>query len=113
MDDYIRLINKIEDYIDAHLDERITLDDISKHANMSKYHFHRIFNHNSSETLNQFITRIKMERSAVFLTIRTDLCITEIAQSYGYSESSSYNRAFKKHLNLTPLEYRRARNVNQ
>ena len=113
MDDYIRLINKTEDYIDVHLDERITLDDVSKHANISKYHFHRIFNQNSSETLNQFITRIKMERSAVFLTIRIDLSIAEIALRYGYSESSSFNRAFKKHFSVTPLKYRKARKVNQ
>lgn len=53
-----------------------------------------------------------MERSAMFLVIRVDISITEIAFRYGYSESSAYSRAFKKYFGITPLEYRRARNVD-
>jgi len=51
-----------------------------------------------------------MERSALFLTIRKDISITEIALRYGYSDSSAYNKAFKQYYGMSPLEYRKARN---
>ena len=51
-----------------------------------------------------------MERSALFLTVRKDISITEIALRYGYSETSSYSKAFKQYYGISPLEYRKARN---
>ena len=110
MDEYIKLINKTEDYIENNLDKKITLDDLAKNINISKFYFHRIFKNYSQETINQFIRRIKMERSALFLTIRKDIPITEIALRYGYSDSSAYNKVFKQYYGMSPLEYRKARN---
>lgn len=112
MDDYVRLINRTEDFINSHLDEKITISDLSTNVNLSKFHFHRIFSKFHNETLKQFIVRTKMERSAMFLLVRGDISITEIAFRYGYSESSAYSRTFKKYFGITPLEYRRARNVD-
>ncbi|MDP3387316.1 MAG: helix-turn-helix transcriptional regulator [Eubacteriales bacterium] len=117
IDDYKRLINKTEDYIETNLDKRITLTDVANNANFSEYHFHRIFSKFSNETLKQFITRIKMERSAIYLAINSDISITEIAFQYGYSCSSSYNKVFKKHYGVSPTEFRKEqewkRNIKQ
>jgi AraC family transcriptional regulator len=107
IDDYTRLINKTEDYIETNLDKRITLTDVANNVNFSEYHFHRIFSKYSNETLKQFTTRIKMERSAIYLAINSDISITEIAFKYGYSSSSSYNKAFKKHYGVSPTEFRK------
>ncbi len=112
MEEYIRFINKTQDYINAHLDKKITLEDVAKNVHLSKFHFHRIFSKHSKETLNQFIVRTKMERAALFLTVRRDITMTEIAQRYGYSDASSFNRAFKKHFHMPPSSYKRARMAN-
>lgn len=109
MHEYIRLVNKSEDYINLNLDKNIKLSDLAENVNISKFHFHRIFTEYSHETIKQFIVRTKMERSAMFLLVRKDIAITEIAQRYGYSDSSSYNKAFKKHYHMNPTEFRLAR----
>lgn len=109
-DEYTRMINKAEDYIETHLDKNISLIDLANNAFMSKYHFHRLFSEYSKETVKQFIIRIKMERSAIFLTVRHDVSITDVALRYGYSDASSFNKSFKKYHGLSPLEYRKARN---
>lgn len=106
-EEYTRLINKTEDYIEINLDKQITLADVAKNANFSEYHFHRLFSKYSHETLKQFITRIKMERSAVYLAVDREISITEIAMKYGYSSSSSYNKAFKKHYGISPSDFRK------
>jgi len=104
---YNWLINKAEDYIENHLSENIKLSDIAHDLSISEYHFHRIYSSNSNETLNQFITRIKMERSAIYLLVNKKNTITEIAFRYGYNDSSSYNRAFRKHFGLSPTQFRK------
>lgn len=109
MDSYIRMINKTEDYIEEHLSEKIGLKELAQNVNYTEYHFHRLFKKYSRETLKQFINRIKMERSGVFLLVNPNVSITEIAQSYGYSDSSSYCKAFKKHFQMTPTEFRNSK----
>ena len=104
---YNWLINKAEDYIENHLSEKITLSDMAHNLGISEYHFHRIYRKNGAETLNQFITRIKMERSAIYLVVNRKIMITEIAFRYGYNDSSSYNRAFRKHFGLSPTAFRK------
>ena len=109
---YNWLINKAEDYIENHLSEKIQLRDISRELGISEYHFHRIFRKGSRETLNQFITRIKMERSAIFLVVHSEITITEIAFRYGYNDSSSYNRAFRKHFGVSPTRFRKKQEMS-
>ena len=104
---YNWLVNKAEDYIENHLSEKIKLSDIAHDLGVSEYHFHRIYRTNGAETLNQFITRIKMERSAIYLVANKKVTITEIAFGYGYNDSSSYNRAFRKHFGVSPTAFRK------
>ena len=111
MKKYTRIINEAEDYIEQNLDKKILLRDIARSVCLSEYHLHRIFSENSSESIHQFVARIKLERSAIVLVVNQNLSITEIAYKYGYSESSAYCRAFKKHFQISPSQYRKARNV--
>lgn len=111
MDSYKRLLSKVEDYIENNLDRRISLKELSDHVCLSEFHFHRIFKEMTSEALSQFITRIKMERSAIFLKVNSNITITEIAYRYGYCDTSSYCRAFKKHFKCTPKEFRNSKKI--
>lgn len=50
-----------------------------------------------------------MERSAVFLVTNSDMTITEVAQRYGYGDSSVYTKAFKRHYGVSPSDYRNSK----
>ena len=109
---YFRLINKTKDYIEQHLKQPISLSDLANNANLSEFHFHRIFTKYSTETVNEFITRFKLERAAIFLRVNPRTSIIDIALEYGYNGPSSFSRSFKKHFGISPLKYRKtARNV--
>lgn len=110
---YTRLINKTEDYIERNLKESICLADLAKNANLSDYHFHRIFKKYSSETVNEFVTRFKLERAAIFLYVHPTISITDIAMDYGYSDSSTFSRTFKRHFGVSPIEYKKQQELTR
>ena len=100
------VINKAINYIFDHLDEDITVDDVARHCSYSKYHLTRMFKEDTDEALYQFIKRVRLERSAWRLKVEKEKSITEIGEEYGYS-SSNFATAFKKHLNVSPADFRK------
>jgi len=100
------VINKAINYIFDNLDEEITVDDVARHCCYSKYHLMRMFKENTDEALYQFIKRVRLERSAWRLKVEKDKSISEIGVDYGYS-SSNFATAFKKHLNISPADFRK------
>ncbi len=102
--DYITRINRVFDYIDQNLDADLSLHNVSEMAFFSPYHFHRIFKYVTNETLKTYVTRQRIERSALDL-IHRDVVITEISSKYGFNDVSSYTRAFKKYYEVSPTEF--------
>lgn len=100
------VINKAINYIFDHIDEDITVDDVAQYCSYSRYHLTRMFKEDTDEALYQFIKRVRLERSAWRLKVEKEKSITEIGGEYGYS-SSNFSTAFKKHLNISPADFRK------
>lgn len=100
------VINQAINFIFEHLDEEITVDDVARHCRYSRYHLMRMFKEHTDEAIYQFMKRVRLERSAWRLKVEKEKSITEIGENYGYS-SSNFATAFKKHLNMSPIDYRR------
>ena len=100
------VINQAINYIFEHIDEEISVDDVAKHCAYSKYHLMRMFKEDMDEALYQFIKRVRIERSAWRLKVEKDRSVTEIGIDYGYS-ASNFATAFKKHLNISPTDFRK------
>lgn len=101
------VINQAINYIFEHIDENIIVEDVAKYCSYSKYHLTRMFKEDTDEALYQFIKRVRLERSAWRLKVEKERSITEIGETYGYS-SSNFATAFKKHLDISPADYRRS-----
>lgn len=95
VNDYISRINSVIIYIQKNIDKPLNLDDVACHANFSPFHFHRIFTALEGETPAEFILRLRVEKIARLLQEQNDTSITEIAYSCGFSNYTSFNRAFK------------------
>lgn len=107
INDYISRINSVIIYIEKNIDKPLNLDDIACHANFSPFHFHRIFTALEKETPAGFILRLRVEKVARLLQEQKNTSITEIAYSCGFSNYTSFNRAFKKHFGMTAQEFRK------
>lgn len=99
-------VNRAIDYILNHINEEISVDEVAKHCNFSKYYFSRVFKMVTGESIYEFIKRVKMEQSAFRLKVEKRRSITDIGCEYGYS-SSNFSSAFKQHHDMSPIEFRR------
>lgn len=105
-EEYIRKIHKVQDYIEHHLGESLSIEELSNAAGFSKYHFSRIFQGMLHEPLAHYVKRLRMEKALFLLAHRTDKNITDIAYELGYMDSAVFSRAFKNYYGISPREYR-------
>jgi len=103
---YVERINKVVDYIETNLPNKIDLESLAQVACLSKFHFHRIFYAFTKESLYNFINRLRLERAAALL-LNQKHTITYIAFNCGFNDSATFSRAFKKHFKLTAINWRR------
>ena len=104
--DYKNRINRVFEFIDQNLESDLSLNKISEIAFFSPFHFHRVFKFVTGETLNGYVTRKRIEKSASDL-LHTGSSATEIAHKYGFSDNSSYSRTFKKYFGVNPTEFKK------
>lgn len=100
-------INQAIDYILAHITEELTVEEVARQCNFSKYHFSRMFKLATGEGIYEFIKRVRMEQSAFRIKAEADKAITDIGARYGYS-SSNYSASFRQHHAVSPVQFRRA-----
>ena len=103
---YERQLHKVIAYIGKHLDEKLTVDQLSDIACFSKYHFHRLFTAYMGLSLQQYIRWLRLKRSAHQLIVDKDRTIIDIAISAGFGSHEAFTRAFKKTCGTSPSEFR-------
>lgn len=104
--DYKNRINRVFEFIDENLGSDLSLNIVSEIAFFSPFHFHRVFKFITGETLNGYISRQRIEKSALDL-LHKKITATEIAHKYGFSDNSSFSRAFKKYFGVNPTEFKK------
>lgn len=97
-EEYIHRINKVLTYIDENLNNELSLKTLSNVAYYSPFHLHRLFKAITNETLNTYITRKRIERTAMMLIHNKEYSITEIAYKYGFKNDSTFSRTFKNYM---------------
>ncbi|TMU50681.1 AraC family transcriptional regulator [Flagellimonas algicola] len=102
---YSNRLNKVFQYIDENLDSKLSLCTVSEKAFFSPFHFHRIFKLMTGETLNEFITRRRIEKS-VLAILHKKSSLSEISHMYGFGDNSAYTKAFKKYYGISPTEFK-------
>lgn len=103
-------INMVIDYISNHLDEKLDLDKLSSISAISPYHFHRIMKAYVGEPIGSYIIRCRVETSSHLLRYSSHQ-IDEIAYKMGYDSPTSFTKAFKKHIGVSPSEFRNTKEI--
>ena len=102
---YLEAINRSIEFIETNATKDINLEDISACSYLSKYHFHRIFKSIIGNTAKDYLTRLRLEKSALLLK-NSDKAINEIAYECGYGSPETFTRAFKNYFSTTPSQFK-------
>lgn len=103
---YELIIEEAKKYITTHLSESISLKDLADYANMSRFHFHRVFSQIQGETPMKFIMRCRIQKASELIESDSNVFLYEIAEECGFSTQSLFTKAFKKYFDITPHEYK-------
>ena len=93
-------------YIFDHLHSAITLQEIADHVHMSATYISVQFKKQMELSLMDFIARQKVEEAKYLLEF-SEMSLTDISLTLGYSSPSYFTRSFKKVMMISPLEYRK------
>lgn len=101
----IRLM-QVREFIDAHLDQAdLTVETIATAQTMSIRYLHLLFE-GTGETCREYLSRRRLEGAHRLLITRPDLNITGVAQRCGFTNPSSFSRAYRVAHGLSPREAR-------
>jgi len=100
-------VNRVLDYVSEHLDGDLSLARLSAVACFSPFHFHRIFQGTTGETLNSHVRRVRLERAALWMRTSPHERITDIALKAGFSGTAEFSRAFRNHFGKTASSWDR------
>jgi AraC-like DNA-binding protein len=93
-------------FLDAHADQAPTLDELADAADVSPFHFLRIFRRVLGVTPHQYLVRARLRRAARLLV--TDAPITEVAYAVGFGDLSNFIRTFHRAAGVSPSRFRAA-----
>jgi len=95
---------KIIKYIDEHIKENITLEDISKHAGYSMWHLYKIFKVYSPAPIKEYIRNKRLYAAAN--EIYTGRKLYEVALDFGFETPAGFYKAFQSVFGCKPSEYK-------
>lgn len=99
-------IKYIIDFIEENYAQNVSLTEISKSLNFTTSHLSRSFKDAVGISFCSYLQRKRMEQ-ACHLLATTKHSISDIAEQVGYSDIKFFNQIFKKHIQITPLKFRK------
>lgn len=104
MDQQTEAVQRMQDYIESHLDQEITLTTLSKVSLFSPWHSHRLFKEQLGLTPAEYIRRMRLSHSA--MRLKQEQCfVTDAAYDCGFQSIDGFTRAFYREFGCNPGDY--------
>jgi transcriptional regulator GlxA family with amidase domain len=102
-----RALQRVRQYVDAHLNEKISVQSLANIAGLSLYHFARAFKQSEGLTPHDYLVQCRI-RHAQKLLADSDVPLSEVALAAGFLDQSHFARRFRDHFGVAPSRYRSA-----
>lgn len=103
-----RRLAAVVDLLESSFARPLRLDDMASVAQVSKFHFARLFQQATGRSPHAYLVRVRV-RAAARLLLHSDLPVSEIASSVGFSRTSYFERVFIAAFDVHPAAYRKLR----
>ena len=104
MNEQIEAVQRMQEYIEGHLEEELTLTELSEVSLYSPWHSYRLFKNYLEATPAEYIRKLRLSRSA--MRLKQEQClVAEAAYECGFGSVDGYTRAFYKEFGCNPGDY--------
>jgi AraC family transcriptional regulator len=100
-------LRRVIDAMNEHLADEFRLAHLADIAELSEYHFSRMFKRATGLAPSQYFIRLRMSR-ARHLLLETDRSIIDVGLEVGYSSPSHFSQVFRREVGVTPSAFRQA-----
>lgn len=104
MKEQILAVQRMQDYIEAHLEETVGLSDLAKVSLFSPWHSHRLFQEYTGLTPVNYIRRLRLAKAALRIK-NENVRIIDVAFDLGFGSVDGFTRAFFREFGMCPSEY--------
>ena len=104
MNEQILAVQRMQDYIEAHLEETIGLSDLAKVSVFSPWHSHRLFQEYTGLPPAAYIRRLRLAKAALRLK-NENIHIIDVAFDLGFGSVDGFTRAFYREFGMRPSDY--------
>jgi len=107
-DDYLKRIDRVVEALSSSIGNEQPLPSVgalARHANLSEFHFMRVYRALAGEALGGTIQRLRLQRAA-HLLIQTTQPIVEVSGRAGYETPQAFAKAFRRMFGVTPSDFR-------
>ncbi len=95
-----------KEYMRAHFNANIKIEDICKHIHISPYYFMHMFKEQTGRTPHEFLLALRLEKAEEMLK-NGNYSIEEVGTSCGFVDAAHFSKAFKRAKGITPSRYKR------
>lgn len=100
----IEAVQRMQDYIEEHVADKISLRDLANAANYSPWHSARIFKEMTGKAPFEYIRALRLSRAAVRL-LEPDSRVVDVAFDFVFDSHEGFTRAFSKQFGMSPRDY--------
>ncbi|WP_316791075.1 GlxA family transcriptional regulator [Pedobacter frigoris] len=98
-------VKKVQEYIENNFSEKITIDQLADMQALGRRNLERRFKKATSNTIVEYIQRVKMEAAKVSLESSREN-VNEVMYKVGYTDNKAFRTTFKRITGLSPIQYR-------
>ena len=99
------LVEEIRSYVEENAHTNFSIAALAKHYNYNEKYLGRLFKSRTGYTIREYCNQVRLNKAKKLLK-STKLSISRIATQAGYNNVTYFNRVFKEHTQMSPLQYR-------
>ena len=100
---YLKSVQKSLAFIEDHLEDDIDIHDLAKTSGYSPYHFQKIFNHVTGDSVKSYVKKRRITEAAKLLS-ESKKSVIDVAMQFRYGSREAFSRAFKQVYGLSPKD---------
>jgi len=110
--EYISLIDLAKEYIEEHIADRISLNDVAGYINVNPEYLSKLFKSKTGEKYIDYVAKRKIEKAKLLLNNPT-FRVSEVSAAVGYKSMHHFLKVFEKYTKTTPTKYRARMELNK